>query len=326
MRPASRPALNTLRSSVARAAPRRFASTAPPADKPRTWKSSAARWALAAAGVYYYNVNSTFADDLSSQTLAQSMYPESEPHTVESLVEQRRLQSATKKPLPREAKSMPEAADNEKPPRTAEIESDNAKAPAQEPEKEPDTQAHATAAVMSPTPPEEEAGQDGAFNPETGEINWDCPCLGGMAHGPCGEEFKTAFSCFVYSTEEPKGMDCIEKFQAMQECFRKYPEVYGSELEDDGEAGAEEGAAGAATASGKSDAAPAAAVPEPMQSFEPVAEPASSGEPPLAEHQTLRQDHPVGGKKADGQRLAAAAQRGEGTVPWTDNTKANEKK
>lgn len=30
----------------------------------------------------------------------------------------------------------------------------------------------------------EEAGQQGAFNPETGEINWDCPCLGGMAHGP----------------------------------------------------------------------------------------------------------------------------------------------
>jgi mitochondrial intermembrane space import and assembly protein 40 len=62
---------------------------------------------------------------------------------------------------------------------------------------------------------DEEAGSDkqAAFNPETGEINWDCPCLGGMAHGPCGEEFKAAFSCFVYSEEEPKGMDCIEKFQ-----------------------------------------------------------------------------------------------------------------
>ncbi len=60
---------------------------------------------------------------------------------------------------------------------------------------------------------EEEADQQGAFNPETGEINWDCPCLGGMAHGPCGEEFKAAFSCFVYSNEEPKGMDCIDKFQ-----------------------------------------------------------------------------------------------------------------
>jgi intermembrane space import and assembly protein 40 len=60
---------------------------------------------------------------------------------------------------------------------------------------------------------EEEAGQQGAFNPVTGEINWDCPCLGGMATGPCGEQFKAAFSCFVHSEEEPKGMDCVDKFK-----------------------------------------------------------------------------------------------------------------
>lgn len=82
---------------------------------------------------------------------------------------------------------------------------------------------------------EEEAASEGAFNPETGEINWDCPCLGGMAHGPCGPEFREAFSCFVYSTEEPKGMDCIDKFQNMQQCFQKYPEIYKGELEDDEE-------------------------------------------------------------------------------------------
>ena len=100
---------------------------------------------------------------------------------------------------------------------------------------------------------QEEAGQEAAFNPETGEINWDCPCLGGMAHGPCGEDFKAAFSCFVYSEEEPKGIDCVEKFKyvlcrfggrwscannfcrAMQDCFRQHPEIYGAELEDDDE-------------------------------------------------------------------------------------------
>ncbi|TVY87905.1 Mitochondrial intermembrane space import and assembly protein 40 [Lachnellula willkommii] len=82
---------------------------------------------------------------------------------------------------------------------------------------------------------EEEAGQQGAFNPETGEINWDCPCLGGMAHGPCGDEFKAAFSCFVYSDQEPKGVECIEKFKGMQDCFRQHPEMYGAELEDDEE-------------------------------------------------------------------------------------------
>ncbi|KAI9715587.1 MAG: hypothetical protein M1812_005891 [Candelaria pacifica] len=90
---------------------------------------------------------------------------------------------------------------------------------------------------------EDEAGQQGAFNPETGEINWDCPCLGGMAHGPCGEEFKKAFSCFVYSKDEPKGMDCIEHFKTMQGCFREHPDIYGGELDEDEEGQPEESTA-----------------------------------------------------------------------------------
>ncbi|KAL9000454.1 MAG: hypothetical protein Q9169_000971 [Polycauliona sp. 2 TL-2023] len=87
--------------------------------------------------------------------------------------------------------------------------------------------------LSDPSAAEAEASSEGAFNEETGEINFDCPCLGGMAHGPCGEQFRTAFSCFVYSKEEPKGMDCIEHFKGMQDCFREYPEVYGGELEED---------------------------------------------------------------------------------------------
>ncbi|WPK23888.1 hypothetical protein PUMCH_001138 [Australozyma saopauloensis] len=83
--------------------------------------------------------------------------------------------------------------------------------------------------------PEAEGSQSAAFNPETGEINWDCPCLGGMAHGPCGEEFKAAFSCFVYSETEPKGIDCIEKFEGMRTCFKKHPEHYKEELYEDDE-------------------------------------------------------------------------------------------
>lgn len=73
----------------------------------------------------------------------------------------------------------------------------------------------------------QEESSGGAFNPETGEINWDCPCLGGMAHGPCGQQFREAFSCFVYSEADPKGIDCVEKFKAMQDCFREHPDVYG---------------------------------------------------------------------------------------------------
>lgn len=69
-------------------------------------------------------------------------------------------------------------------------------------------------------------GGGGAYDPVTGEINWDCPCLGGMAHGPCGPQFREAFSCFIHSEDEPKGINCVEKFKDMQNCFREHPEIY----------------------------------------------------------------------------------------------------
>ena len=79
----------------------------------------------------------------------------------------------------------------------------------------------------------EEDGSESAYDERTGEINWDCPCLGGMAHGPCGEEFKQAFSCFVFSEADPKGIDCVDKFKLMQDCFRRNPEVYADEIAAD---------------------------------------------------------------------------------------------
>lgn len=98
------------------------------------------------------------------------------------------------------------------------------------PEAEPETAVDGAAEL------EEEAGQQGAFNPETGEINWDCPCLGGMAHGPCGEQFKAAFSCFIFSEAEPKGADCIEHFKKMQECFQEVSSG-GERVEEEGNGG-----------------------------------------------------------------------------------------
>ncbi|KAI8994089.1 hypothetical protein BD414DRAFT_481395 [Trametes punicea] len=56
-----------------------------------------------------------------------------------------------------------------------------------------------------------------------------------MAYGPCGMQFREAFSCFVFSEADPKGIDCVEKFKAMQECFRQHPEVYGDEIMRDDE-------------------------------------------------------------------------------------------
>lgn len=57
--------------------------------------------------------------------------------------------------------------------------------------------------------------QTGLLMPN-GDINWNCPCLGGMATGPCGVEFREAFSCFHYSEAEPKGSDCYDAFKTMQ--------------------------------------------------------------------------------------------------------------
>lgn len=131
---------------------------------------------------------------------------EDEEVTVEKVIEQKRREIEARA-LEREAKEVQQAEaqkllqeqDQEKKPEAEQGEGEGAAA--------------VPAEAGSPQALEEEAGQQGAFNPETGEINWDCPCLGGMAHGPCGEDFRAAFSCFVYSEEEPKGMDCIDKFQ-----------------------------------------------------------------------------------------------------------------
>ncbi|EFQ33747.1 CHCH domain-containing protein [Colletotrichum graminicola M1.001] len=208
-------ALSAARQSAIRTAPRRFASTTP-ADKPRSWKGSALRWGLAAGAVYWYNTSPVFAEEPLPRTIpAPSQFSDSDLTTVDAIVEEKRKRAIAKA---EEAKPAPAAAP---------VPTESSEKTQEALEGEP--------APGSPEALEAEADQQGAFNPETGEINWDCPCLGGMADGPCGEEFKAAFSCFVYSKEEPKGMDCIEKFQGMQTCFRKYPEVYGAELADDDE-------------------------------------------------------------------------------------------
>ncbi|XP_031571803.1 mitochondrial intermembrane space import and assembly protein 40-A-like [Actinia tenebrosa] len=81
---------------------------------------------------------------------------------------------------------------------------------------------------------EDDDDYEGLIKP-TGEINWDCPCLQGMADGPCGEQFKAAFSCFHYSEAEAKGADCVPQFRDMQMCFSKYPDIYGKEDEETSE-------------------------------------------------------------------------------------------
>eukprot|EP00041_Stephanoeca_diplocostata_P004527 m.46616 g.46616 ORF g.46616 m.46616 type:complete len:184 (-) comp15173_c0_seq1:462-1013(-) len=66
--------------------------------------------------------------------------------------------------------------------------------------------------VMEAEVNKDDSGHQGAVGPD-GEIDWDCPCLNGMASGPCGQEFKDAFSCFVHSEDEPKGSGCMGQFK-----------------------------------------------------------------------------------------------------------------
>ncbi|KAK2874993.1 hypothetical protein FQN49_001874 [Arthroderma sp. PD_2] len=229
---------------------RRWISDAPsPVQKKQGWRSTVVRWGLAAGAVYYYNTSPIFAEEppLVNNTGSSSTSRDTATSpTIESL-------AAAKKP---KAQPTPPSSESKK-------------TPSDEPSiaASAETRVPPVGSEQPPTSadePEQEAGQEAAFNPETGEINWDCPCLGGMAHGPCGEDFRAAFSCFVFSEEEPKGMDCIEKFKfvfrlltnladrvsrsdhgntmltrhsfhlrGMQDCFRQHPEIYGNEIDDD---------------------------------------------------------------------------------------------
>ncbi|CAJ2512572.1 Uu.00g055870.m01.CDS01 [Anthostomella pinea] len=273
---------NSLRRTGLAASGRRFASTSP-ADKKRSWKSSAVRWGLALGAVYWYSTSAAFAEEPQLKTIPPPpQFSDEDLPTVEAVVAQKRREA--------EARSQKSAAASVPEPATASLSAATSPtAPVQD--VETTGQSHPPSPPLaegSPEALEEEAGQQGAFNPETGEINWDCPCLGGMAHGPCGEEFKAAFSCFVYSNEEPKGMDCIDKFQHMQDCFRLHPEIYGEELEDDEqptdgapEAGIETSAAKTSTpeaeASSTAPETAKASAPEPVKSTRPTEEPKESG-------------------------------------------------
>ncbi|OBT90534.1 hypothetical protein VE02_01059 [Pseudogymnoascus sp. 03VT05] len=221
-----------LTSRVASSPSRKFLTTSA-APKKRTWKGAAVRWGLAGAGLYYYNTNDLFAEqeEAAINRLEESIHhiQQSELPTIEAVVAEKRARAAARAAEDKaKAKAAAEAAAAAASKSDASEESEGSAAPATESEE-------GAAQGGSIEDLEAEAGQEGAFNPETGEINWDCPCLGGMAHGPCGEEFREAFSCFVHSTEEPKGMECIEKFKGMQDCFRAHPDMYGAELEDDEE-------------------------------------------------------------------------------------------
>lgn len=95
-----------------------------------------------------------------------------------------------------------------------------------------------------------------------GDINWNCPCLGGMASGPCGSQFKEAFSCFHYSKEEVKGSECIDYFRNMQECMQRYPELYPQEEDNESSSQAEPNSGSVSALPPDSDSTPATSTQE----------------------------------------------------------------
>mmetsp|Transcript_4501 Transcript_4501/g.7890 ORF Transcript_4501/g.7890 Transcript_4501/m.7890 type:complete len:137 (-) Transcript_4501:189-599(-) len=60
----------------------------------------------------------------------------------------------------------------------------------------------------------------------------NCPCISKMKEGSCGDAFISAYRCFLESETEPRGMDCMEKFQTMQDCMNSHPEEYNFEEVD----------------------------------------------------------------------------------------------
>ncbi|KAI5839227.1 hypothetical protein DFP73DRAFT_501907 [Morchella snyderi] len=209
----------------------RLLSTSAAPKKRSTLKGTAARWALAGGIVYWYTTSAVFADE--------PKYREERPAGPTEAETDRPASLLPTTPLRRSKTSTTRQGEGEGEGESAAL------------------AAHSRAAADEL---EEEASQEGAFNPETGEINWDCPCLGGMAHGPCGDEFKAAFSCFVFSSEDPKGVDCIERFKDMQACFQQHPDVYGSELDDDNDSDDDDldtaGPGSSETGSGRPDQPP----------------------------------------------------------------------
>lgn len=86
-----------------------------------------------------------------------------------------------------------------------------------------------------------------------GELNWTCPCLGGLPYGPCGFEFREFFGCLhktqeidtknaqeigdatkaAQEAETTKAQECFPKFAAMKECFSHFPKLYPPNDEED---------------------------------------------------------------------------------------------
>ncbi|KAI0500906.1 hypothetical protein KFK09_019124 [Dendrobium nobile] len=61
----------------------------------------------------------------------------------------------------------------------------------------------------------------------------ECPCVADLRKGPCGSQFSEAFVCFIKSTAEEKGSDCVNPFVALQNCIRSNPDAFSKDVLED---------------------------------------------------------------------------------------------
>lgn len=63
----------------------------------------------------------------------------------------------------------------------------------------------------------------------------ECPCIADLRSGPCGVQFSEAFVCFLKSTAEEKGSDCVHPFVALQKCIKTNPDAFSKDVLEEGE-------------------------------------------------------------------------------------------
>lgn len=68
----------------------------------------------------------------------------------------------------------------------------------------------------------------------------ECPCIAHLRSGPCGVQFSDAFVCFLKSTAEEKGSDCVNPFVALQNCIKANPDAFSNDVLEEDEVKKEE--------------------------------------------------------------------------------------
>ncbi|KAE9621434.1 hypothetical protein Lalb_Chr01g0013651 [Lupinus albus] len=58
----------------------------------------------------------------------------------------------------------------------------------------------------------------------------ECPCVADLRSGACGSQFSEAFLCFLKSTAEEKGSDCVHPFVALQSCIKVNPDAFSKDI------------------------------------------------------------------------------------------------